>query len=258
MSKGCVFILSVSSDIGRYLASRYLRDGYKVFGTYRSKTSIADWAELPEVQLFRCDIASHKSVRSMIDNYRSFSNPWDIFISCVGMLEPIKPFFSSDFDTWEKSVTVNSLAQLRVLRMLWPYRTFEKCHAAFFAGAGTNGAVPNYSAYAASKIFLIKMCELLSAENSDLNPFILGPGFRPTKIHRAHNVDFLKAIISVSSLGDIYDCINWCITQGKEITGGRNFSVVHDPWRNGGEALVRQLKEDSNKFKLRRFRNKEG
>jgi NAD(P)-dependent dehydrogenase (short-subunit alcohol dehydrogenase family) len=33
-----VFILGLSSDIGRELGTRYQRDGYRVYGTYRQAT----------------------------------------------------------------------------------------------------------------------------------------------------------------------------------------------------------------------------
>lgn len=259
MAKGCVFILSVSSDIGHELALSYLADGYEVVGTYRERRLVADLSQENKAVLLYCDIASKESIERTIIAYKAISNkPWDIFISCVGILEPIGPFFSSDFNTWEHAVTVNSLAQLRVLRELWPYRMEGQiCHAAFFAGGGTNNPLPNYSAYASSKVFLIKMCELLDSENSDLNVFIVGPGFLPTKIHRSQNLDFLSLRKSNTSFRDIYDCINWCVASGKEVISGRNFSVVHDEWRDGGRQLREQLVKDENKFKLRRFRNKE-
>lgn len=258
MSKGCVFILSVSSDIGHALALSYLADGYEVVGTYRDRELVADLAQENRVQLLYCDVALPESINRMIIAYKAISKPWDIFISCVGALEPIGTFFSSDFDVWEKSVNVNSLAQLRVLSELWPYRKQgQLCHAAFFAGGGTNSPLPNYSAYAASKIFLIKMCELLDNENPDLNIFIMGPGFLKTKIHRSDNFDFSQLRGNSTSFEDIYNCINWCVAQGKKVSGGRNFSVVHDEWRSGGRQLREQLIKDENKFKLRRFRNKE-
>jgi NAD(P)-dependent dehydrogenase (short-subunit alcohol dehydrogenase family) len=53
----------------------------------------------------------------------------------------------------------------------------------FFSGAGTNGPAPSYSAYCASKILLIKMCELLDSETPDASFFIIGPGMVRTKIH---------------------------------------------------------------------------
>lgn len=255
MTKGCVFILSVSSDIGHALALKYLNDGYEVIGTYRNKELIADLAQESRMQLFYCNIALRESIQFMITAYRAISKPWNIFISCVGTLEPIGPFFSSDFNVWEEAVTVNSLAQLRILYELWPHRKQEQlCHAAFFAGGGTNNSFPDYSAYAASKVFLIKMCELLDDENQDMNVFIVGPGFMPTKIHKV--LDFLRSGRPQASYGDVYNCINWCIAKGKNIAGGRNFSVVHDPWREDTQ-LIEQLQRDRNKFKLKRFRNEE-
>lgn len=253
-----VFILSVSSDIGHALALAYLIDGYEVIGTYRNRELVADLSQQDRMQLLYCDIASRESIKQMIIAYGDIAKPWDIFISCVGTLEPIGPFFSQDFNAWEKSVVTNSLAQLRVLHELRPYwRQGQLCHAAFFAGGGTNNSLPNYSSYASSKVFLIKMCELLDSENPDLNVFIVGPGFLQTKIHRSHKLDFLNLKKGNASFKDIYDCINWCIAQGKEVAGGRNFSVVHDNWRNGGKLLKEQLLKDQNKFRLRRFRNVE-
>ncbi len=275
MSKGSVFILSVSSDIGRALALKYLNDGYEVIGTFRNKQSIVDLIGKQGLRLISCDLDSKRSVGLMIDTYRkiyqSLHNSWDIFISCVGTMEPIDPFFSQDFDTWEESVEVNSTAQLRVLHGIYPYR--RQCSVSsvvFFAGGGSNGPFTNYSAYAASKIFLTKMCELLDDECGDLNPFIIGPGFRRTKIHNetfnnpvsaGKNLDRTHFLFgsdySDLSFNDIYRFINWAVTQGKKVTGGRNFSVLHDEWRNGGLQLVKQLVEDENKFKLRRFLGEE-
>lgn len=259
MEKKRVFILSVSSDIGHALALEYVNNGYEVIGTFRQKELVTDLLPLKDkIHLLFCDATFPQSIELMINGFRTISKPWDIFVSCVGTMEPIGPFFSQDFDVWERSVTVNSNAQLRVLRELWPYRRQKQlCHAVFFAGGGTNGPLPNYSAYATSKIFLIKMCELLNSENPDLNVFIVGPGFLPTKIHCSQENFFLRSRGSDISFKDIYNCINWCIAQGKEVSGGRNFSVVHDEWRNGGQRLIEQLLKDENKFKLRRFRNKE-
>lgn len=257
MEKKRVFILSVSSDIGHALALEYVNNGYEVIGTFRQKESVIDLLPLKDkIHLLFCDATFPQSIELMVNGFRTISKLWDIFISCIGTMEPIGPFFSQDFNAWEQSVIINSIAQLRVLRELWPYRREGQiCNVAFFAGGGTNNAVPNYSAYIASKIFLIKMCELLNSENPDLNVFIVGPGFLPTKIHYSHILDFLRP--DYSSYKDIYDCINWCIAQGKEVSGGRNFSVVYDEWRNEGQQLIAQLLKDENKFKLRRFRNKE-
>ena len=51
----------------------------------------------------------------------------------------------------------------------------------------------------------------------------------------------------------IYECIRWLESKGRSISGGRNFSVVHDIW--GNEELARELEKDINMYKLRRNRN---
>ncbi len=179
-------------------------------------------------------------------------------------MEPIGPFFEIDFDQWQRSITINALGQLRVLHGLYPLRRRNGNNGAmFFAGGGTNNPFTNYSAYTASKIFLIKMAELLDDEASDLNIFVVGPGFVRTRIHdetlraadrAGHNLkrtqDFLKT--EGTGFDTIFDCIEWCFSQNREITGGRNFSTVHDPWRDAGADFVADLAMDRDLCKLRR------
>jgi len=264
-----VFILGLSSDIGRALADKYVRDGYKVFGTYRQKNFSQNNFINSCIELFNCDISDKDSIESTIKKYKSVSSPWNIFISCIGSLEPVGGFFACDFDEWEKSIIINSLAQLRFLHEIYPLRKKnEVSNVVFFAGGGTNSPFTNYSAYCLAKIMLIKICELLDDENNDLNAFIIGPGWVRTKIHKQtidnhlsagnnfhKTMKFLNSKNKGTSFEDIYNCINWCITMGKDAAGGRNFSIVHDPWQNGGKKLAEQLRRDINKFKLRRYGN---
>ena len=267
--KGNVFILGIGSGIGEALARLYIKNGYSVTGTYRHAGSVKELSSVSGVRLLKCDVSSRASVKRCLDAYKKSARPWNIFISCVGTMEPIGRFFDCDFDDWETSVAVNSLAQLRFLHGIYPFRHKRGVsHAVFFAGGGTNNPLPNYSAYCASKIMLIKMCELLDNENPDLNVFIVGPGWVRTRIH-AQTLDsrsraggnyertrkFLASNEPGTDLRDIYDCINWGIAEGKPVAGGRNFSVVHDPWRGKVTALARRLRGDQDKFKLRRFKN---
>ncbi len=265
-----VFIVGVGSGIGRDLAERYLREGFTVVGTYRTEKSVADLRN-PNLHLIPCDLNNPSDIDRALVQYKNLRRPWSLFISSAGSMEPIGSFFEVDFDAWEESVGLNSLAQLRFLHGLHPFRANDAlCHVVFFAGGGTNGPFRNYSAYCVSKIMLIKMCELIDDENSDLNVFIVGPGWVRTRIHEqtlghareaGSNYDrtlkFLRSGAPGTPAQDIYDCINWCINQGKEVSGGRNFAVVHDSWRTRGPLLAEELHSDANKFKLRRSGNED-
>ncbi len=167
---------------------------------------------------------------------------------------------------------INVIEPLRILHALYRYRFSNNIsNVVFFAGAGTNSPASNYSAYAASKIMLIKACELLNEENPDLNIFIVGPGWMKTKIHNQTlsagiragiNYDKTKEFMNhgaKTSVDDIYRCIEWLIKQGKKVAGGRNFSVVYDKWRGAGSSLlIKELSKDKDMYKLRRFKNEWG
>jgi len=263
-----IFILGIGSDIGAALSRYYINQGHQVFGTYRTTNSIKSIPINSNIRLFKCDLVDKSGIKKCVDKYKALSEPWDIFISCAGTMEPIGKFFKVNFEEWENSIIVNSTAQLRFIHELYPYRRRKSLnHVVFFAGGGTNNPFPNYSAYCTSKIMLIKMCELLDDENKDLNVFIVGPGWVRTKIHeqtlqsslaglsRLRTKQFLKSSNPGTDYRAIFDCINWCIDQGRQVAGGRNFSVVHDLWRRKGKILAQQLRADPDKFKLRRFKN---
>ena len=263
-----IFILSITSDIGSFIARQYLSRGWRVIGTYRTKSQAADSLKAQGCELFHCDLADKKSITKFIQDYKRLRSPWDVFISCAGDLLPAKAFFDCGFDDWAQSVEANSLQQLRVLHGLFVQRRKGKTpRVVFFAGGGMNGAVVNLSAYTASKIFLTKMCEFLDAENKDMSIFIVGPGFTRTKIH--DQILKGKAVARVklkstrrdlkekegTALKDIFECIDWLIHVDKKLVSGRNFSVAFDPWKSNPKKLLKALKSDRDMYRLRRNKN---
>jgi len=192
---------------------------------------------------------------------------WDTFISCPCNPLPLENFFKCKFDEWSDSIHTNAIEQLRILHELYPFRNTNQRmpNVVFFAGGGINKAVTKFSAYTISKIMLIKVCEFLDAENEDLNIFIVGPGWTMTKIHQLilKNIDrkderyyktknFMTSKKGTST-DDIYNYIKWLCEQGRDVAGGRNFSVVYDKWRGkSGKELSIKLKKNPDMYKLRR------
>jgi NAD(P)-dependent dehydrogenase (short-subunit alcohol dehydrogenase family) len=262
-----VVILGITSDIGRELAVRFVADGWAVVGTYRQSAQLA---RIPaSCRVLPCDIESRRSVDDFVEACVRAGVVWDVLVIAVGTEEPIGPFWECDEDEWERGVNVNALAPLRVLRKVHRLRNQSgRASVLFFSGAGTNSAAPAYSAYCASKILLIKMCELLDAESPDTSFVIIGPGIVRTKIHdqtlrapaRSGDnyrkvVDFLGSSQPGTSHDDIYACVQWCTQADKKVVGGRNISLVYDVWRDGGEDLAKALCRNPELYKLRRFGN---
>ena len=263
--KPLVFISSISSDIGLHCARRYLSDGWDVFGTYRSEKLLPDLGFIPRQNLYFLDLADRGSLDSAVQAFLATGRKWTSFMTCAAIPQPLTDFFACRFENWSDSIHVNAIEQLRVLHALGPARSEGMKNAIFYAGPATNGAVTNFSALAVAKIMLIKICELLDAEYGDINPFIVGPGWTKTKTHYdvindpdvsadkyEETVRFMESGQG-TSLDDIYDCIKWLSDMGKEVAGGRNFSVVHDCW--GEEALASELRNSRAMYKLRRSGN---
>jgi NAD(P)-dependent dehydrogenase (short-subunit alcohol dehydrogenase family) len=258
-------ILGATADIGRHLAERLSSDNWNVVGIGRTAHRLRELEKIPNLKVYQCAIASSDDVKRLADDVRFAECKWELFVSCVGTTEPIGEFFEVDFDEWERSIVINFTAQLRVLHALWPLRCPEQIvDVMFLAGGGTNGPFRNYSAYCASKIALIKMCELIDDEASDANAFIIGPGYTRTRIHEetlragpvAAGREYDKVRVYLEEQGtsfdDIYEHMRWCMLKGRKVAGGRNFSTVHDRWRDGGEALASELYDDLDAFRLRR------
>lgn len=260
-------IVGLSSDIGRELAVRYAADGWIVWGTYRDRAVLDKLP--PGIKATACDLTARDGIAAAADAFRRENLQWDVLIIAAGTEEPIGLFWDCDDDAWDRGIEVNALAPLRLVRRLYPMRNRSGAPGvAFFSGAGTNNAAPAYSAYCAAKILLIKMCELLNAESPDTSFFIIGPGIVRTKIHEqtlrepgrsGENyrkvTEFLPSGNPGTSHDDIHACLNWCLKAGKGVVGGRNIALAHDAWRQGGAALMRQLKQDNDLYKLRRFGN---
>lgn len=266
--KKVVLIVSITSDIGTALAKEYSKKGYEIIGTYRSRTGLSKLEGISNCHLFYCDMNDKMSMLNFFENYKELNLKWDTCILCPGTQKPVVKFFDCDFDEWSKSIHSNAIEPLRIIHEIYPLRNKNKIsNVVLFAGAGSNNVVPSLSAYTTSKIMLIKMSEIMNFETEDLNVFIIGPGLTRTKMHyetleagrekAGANYDkteeFMKSGEQGTAMKDIFECIYWLEEKGRDVAGGRNFSVVWDKW--GNEKLADVLKSNPDMYKLRRSGN---
>jgi NAD(P)-dependent dehydrogenase (short-subunit alcohol dehydrogenase family) len=268
-SSTTVFIAAISSDIGQSLARAYRARGWQVIGTYRDASGLGALAEDQGVCLIQCDVADTDQIDAVARGLAERGAAWDMFVGAVGQLAPIGPFFKTDRRQWLRSAALNGTGQLALLHALHPFRrACPLARVAFLVGGAINRAFSNYSAYSLGKIDLVKFCELIHNECHDIHAVAVGTGWVATKIHRqtleagdlagdnlAKTRGFLSTGERGTSVSDIVACLDWCFAQDRDVTGGRNFSVVHDAWRDGGAALSAELRRDDDKFKLRRHGN---
>jgi NAD(P)-dependent dehydrogenase (short-subunit alcohol dehydrogenase family) len=264
-----VFIAAISSDIGLSMARLYRARGWNVIGTYREAKGLAELTADPGVTLLRCDVTVPADIDAVARELGARNAGWDMFVSAVGQLAPIGPFFETDRARWLQSVHLNGMAQLALLHAVHPFRRAAPlAKVAFLVGGAINRPFANYSAYSLGKIGLVKFCELVDDECRDIHAVAVGTGWVATKIHRQtieagdragenlhKTAKFIEEGQAGTTVADIVACLDWCFAQDRSVTGGRNFSVVHDAWRDGGARLADQLRADEDRFKLRRQGN---
>ena len=259
-------ILSISSDIGYYLANDWFSKNFSVIGTYRKKNEKIKELESLGAKVFYCDLKKNKSVDSVSKKISKFGK-WNSLVLAAGDQNPIGNILNINLDEFENSFKINFINQIRFLRNLLDKRegkTKRSPSVLFFAGGGTNNATVNYMAYTLAKITSIKVTELLDAEVKDTKFTILGPGWVKTKIHKAtleqpsnSGKNYRKTIEIFKKnnfypMSEVIKCCNWLINADKALVGGRNFSSVFDPWNS---KKITKIKKDSNLFKLRRYGN---
>ena len=189
-----IIILSVSSDIGKELANRYIANGHNVIGTYRTYKSLIGVSK--EVRLIRCDMADRLEVNRAVGTYRNMRKPWDMIMVCTGTLEPIGKFLEVDFEGWLRGLAINCINPLRFIHRIYKHRNKQgDCKIVFLSG-GKVGLFPNYSCYNISKRVLDKVGEAMAWENR-LKVIGFNPGWVNTRIHR-------QTIKAIDKAGDNY------------------------------------------------------
>lgn len=264
--KRSAIIIGISSDIGVALSRRWLNQGYKIFGTYRTKSDAVREIKSKGVSLIDCNISDSASIRGACQKIKKLCPVWDVLVMCPASLKPIGLFNKSVFKDWDNSVRLNFTNQMAIVHNLLSLRrkNFKPGPCVlFFSGGGINDAPPNYSAYTVSKIAVIKMCELLDAEVPDTRFVSIGPGWVKTKIHQETleaksraGLNYRRTLEKLKT-GDfvpmerVLDCCDWVINAPRKIIGGRNISVLHDKW--GSNEFEKKLALNQHLSKLRKY-----
>lgn len=159
---------------------------------------------------------------------------WDLLICAIGSVAPVGHWSEVTSEAWAESVRVNCILPIQLLRECW-HNHKPGASVCFLAGANPNRAGPNYSAYYTGKMALLKAIETIDAETPDAKFFALAPGIVFTKIHQPTydsgipnpGLEERKAK-GGTPIPKIYERLKWCISQPKDVVGGRNICVSDD------------------------------
>lgn len=232
--KTCI-LLGDRSDIAQGLEPLLIADGWRIYGWNRGSPFDIDDAKTPS---------------------------WDMVLCCMGAVAPVGNWWELDELEFHQCIESNLLLPLRMLAQIWARRQ-PNASACFMAGSNPQKIMRGYLPYNMSKMALLKAVEQIDYESPDCKVFALGPGYVRTKIHAATLAagwpnERIARGDDGTPIERIYACLKWCLSQPKEIVGGRNI-CCSDAWdgivmgkSKWDISLAEELKANPAMFKLRR------
>lgn len=223
------------------------------------------------IKLYQTDLADKNAVADLVNAMQSDAIRVDILVNNAAMQGPIGPTWENDWQEWQHTLQVNLFSPIELCRACIPNMIKQRYGKIInLSGGGATGSRPNFSAYAVSKVGLVKFSEILAHEvapyNIDVN--CVAPGVMNSELlaevvnagaEKAGEREYEIAKQNAAAGNDVAiraaeTCGYLASSQSNGITG-KLISAVWDPWYSLHEYLD-DLK-NSDIYTLRRIIPKE-
>lgn len=184
-----VLVIGGGRGIGQALAIFLAREGAKICVAARSENEITETCasinrETPNAAIpMRCDVSSTESTALATDKAISALGHLDAVIFAAGVYGPIGPIETNSVEEWASCININLVGAVRVIQAVVPHFKKRRTGKIILFSGGGQGAVPNFSAYTASKGGIWRLTETAAAELAPYGIFLnaIAPGNVNTK-----------------------------------------------------------------------------
>lgn len=221
-----------------------------------------------KVDYLACDLSDKKSLSLLIDKLKNFK--FDAIINNAAIQGPIGKLNDNDWLDWERTIQVNLLAPIYIIRGLLPSMLAQELPGGVslinLSGGGATAPRPNFTAYASSKSGLVGFTATLAEElkNTNIRVNCIAPGPMPTDMLRevldvgleqagAKEVSSAEKVISnnVTSFYRVAELCEFLISEKSKNVSGKLISAVWDNWEDFDKLPVEILNSDL--YTLRRI-----
>ena len=185
------WITGASSGIGKALAERLLRDGYRVAVSARSADALAEIASSHpgKIGVYPLDVTDPAAVKQVFAAVESEMGPVDLAVFAAGSYTRD---YAQDFDSarTRQMFELNVLGTASCLETVMPAMTARRSgHIAVVASVSGYVGLPGAATYGATKAALNVMCEALypELERSGVKITIINPGFVDTPLTKKND-----------------------------------------------------------------------
>lgn len=192
----------------------------------------------------------------------------DGLVNCAGIYGPIGPLNEIDVEDFAKAIQINFLGTVFMCHYFAPLMANRSAKIVNFSGGGAATPFPNYSAYATSKIAIVRLTENLAEELKPLGISVnaIAPGFVITRLHEQTiqageraGKSFLENTKKQMDGGGVppekaAELSVYLLSDQSAGINGKFISAPWDDWKN--LAFAERLKKEKNFAVLRRIDGK--
>jgi 3-oxoacyl-[acyl-carrier protein] reductase len=271
-----IIITGGSQGIGFAAAEKCASEGANVILCARSHADLNNAASrLPggsskDHRIYALDVGNLNEVQEFATWVKKEKLSINGVVNCAGVYGPIGKTTDVNLADFAKTLQINFLGTVYMCSIFAPLLMSRgRKKIINFSGGGAASPFPNYSAYATSKVAIVRFTENLALEllpdGVDVN--CIAPGFVITRLHQ-QTID-----AGTKSVGDAFyettkkqieaggippekaaALASFLLSTDSDGITGKFISAPWDPWDTA--AFQRQLREDRDVATLRRIDNK--
>lgn len=185
-------VTGAAGNLGSKVAHALAREGVRLVLPYvedLKPTELLEWLADKDIEhlAFPADVANADQVRSMVFEAQNRFGTLDILVNCVGALGKAKTVDETEPEEWDRLMNLNLKSAFVCCRAALPWMKEQKRGRIVNIGARAGlRATPLYGAYAAAKAGLIRLTEVIAAENKkfDITANVIIPSILDTPENR--------------------------------------------------------------------------
>lgn len=247
LSGKTVVITGGSGGIGGAVKTAFLKAGAEVFNVDLRQADIM------------ADVSNYRDVARTAVKISSKKKAVDVLINAAGIHGPIGFLPDIDSNRWKLAINTNLFGTFNCIKAFYPLlRNSKRGKIINFSGGGATSPRPFFSAYAVSKVAVVRLTETLAEEftrkkcHIDVNA--IAPGAVNTPLLREAVAAGDKQPRNWEKLTP-EKAVELCLFLASDKSNGLSgklISAVHDDWRNFHGHLKEIMSSDA--YTLRRIK----
>jgi 3-oxoacyl-[acyl-carrier protein] reductase len=276
LEKKRIVITGGSQGIGFAVAKKCADEGASVILVARNQTELQTAvAKLPQEaekqhKYYVLDVGDLTAAKAFTTWIQKESLEVHGLVNCAGVYGPIGNTLNVDLSEFAKALQINFLGTVFMCSVIAPLlKSLGRKKIVNYSGGGAASPFPNYSAYATSKIAIVRFTENLSLElqNDGFDINCIAPGFVITRLHQktleagmnTAGEAFYQTTKKQIENGGVSpekaaDLTCFLLSELSNGISGKFISAPWDTWQT--EEFQKLLREDKDIATLRRIDNK--